>query len=216
MISSLNIEELLEYTLMQVRIFFPDNAKYNSSHIRPYFISAIERVENCFSSIDNKYYSSDTGPIFNHLNGDQYSMYLYFLANTLYRGGYKKSFLEKLFLLNKLLHGVDIFYEVELPDIFLFVHPLGTVLGRAEYSNYLIVYQNCSIGANNNIYPSLGEFTSIHPGASILGDCKIGTNCKIAAKSLLLDKNLNSDSLYIGNPKNFSIIIKEKKHKIWK
>ena len=39
---------------------------------------------------------------------------------------------DKLFLLNKALHGCDIYYEVALPSVFLLVHPLGTVLGRAS------------------------------------------------------------------------------------
>ena len=32
-----------------------------------------------------------------------------------------------------------------MPDIFLLVHPPGSVIGNAEYSNFLTVYQNCTI-----------------------------------------------------------------------
>ena len=104
-------------------------------------------------------------------------MFLYFLANTLYKYDYELSFFEKIFLLNKILFSLDIFYEVELPDIFLFVHPLGTVLGRGSYSDYLVVYQRCNIGSNNNL--SNSKHVTLHPGASVLGNCIIGRfkNC---------------------------------------
>lgn len=216
MIFSIKKEDLLDYTINQVQNLFPDRETYNKDQIFPHFNRSLKRMEYCFSKIDNKYFSDGENPIFNHLNGDQYSMYLYFLSNTLYNEGFKKTFLEKLFLLNKSLHGIDIFYEIELPDIFLFVHPLGTVLGRATYSNYLIVYQRCNVGANKNIYPTIGEHTTLHPGASVLGDCNIGNNCKIGANALILDKNLKDNSLYVGNPKDHHIIIRNEKNEIWK
>lgn len=216
MIFSIKKKDLLYYTINQIQNLFPDRETYKNDQIFPYFNRSIERMEYCFSKIDNKYFSDGENSIFNHLNGDQYSMYLYFLSNTLYKEGYKKSFLEKLFLLNKSLHGIDIFYEIELPDIFLFVHPLGTVLGRATYSNYLIVYQRCNVGANKNIYPTIGEHTTLHPGASVLGDCKIGNNCKIGANALVLDMNIKDNSLYVGNPKDHHIITRNEKNEIWK
>ena len=83
--------------------------------------------------------------------------------------------------------------------MFLFVHPIGTVLGRANYQDYLLVYQRCGVGSNHDIYPTLGEYVSFHPGATILGDSNIGKGCKISADSIILDKNLEENSIYIGN-----------------
>ena len=39
----------------------------------------------------------------------------------------------KVYALNKALHAIDVFYEVELPDLFCLQHPLGTMPGRARY-----------------------------------------------------------------------------------
>ena len=47
----------------------------------------------------------------------------------------KEDLASKAYCLNKALHAIDVFYEVELPEIFFLEHPLGTVLGRAKYSN---------------------------------------------------------------------------------
>ena len=90
---------------------------------------------------------------------------------------------EKIFLLNKKLHSCDIFYEVKLPSVFLLVHPLGTVLGRGNYSDFFVAYQRCGIGSNHHIYPTLGKYVTMRPGSAILGNSKIGDNCQIAAES---------------------------------
>ena len=63
-------------------------------------------------------------------------------------------------------------------------------MGRGEYSDYLVVYQKCGIGANHDIYPTLRKNVTLRPGASIIGNCKVGENCEIGAESLLMDKNL--------------------------
>jgi serine O-acetyltransferase len=132
-------------------------------------------------------------------------MFLYRLSNILYNETSDRTIPTKLFLLNKLLHGIDIFYEINLPDIFILNHPVGTVLGRGNYADYLIVCQRCTVGNNRGIYPTFGKFTTLYPGATVLGNCNIGENCAIASESFLLDTNLKSDSLYIGNPQSYVI-----------
>jgi len=126
-------------------------------------------------------------------------MFLYFTANTLFLNGADEKLCKKIFHLNRYLHGIDVFYEVKLPDVFLFIHPIGTVLRRANYQDYLLVYQRCVVGSNHDIYPTLGEYVSLHPGATILGDSNIGKGCKISAGSIIIDKNLEENSIYIGN-----------------
>ncbi|MGZ3769093.1 MAG: serine acetyltransferase [Bdellovibrio sp.] len=200
---SLNDSELANYLLGQVNNFFPDGRPISIEAIQSILPAVLKRLNQCFVHINNKYFFDGTNAVFNHLHGDQYSMFLYLAANTAYRLGVGNDLASKLFLLNKSLHGIDAFYEVELPEIFLFVHPLGTVLGRANYKNYFLVYQNCGVGSNHDIYPSLEEYVTLRPGSSVLGDCKIGRNCTIAAQSLVLDRDLKDNTVYIGKPKEF-------------
>lgn len=199
--TSLNEKALALYVTNQLNCFFPDKSKVNSSIIENILSKVFKRIDFCFSKIDNKYFFDGTLTKFNHLHGDQYSMFLYCLSNTMFKNGIDVNYCNKVYLLNKLLHGIDAFYEVALPDIFMFIHPIGTVLGRANYSNYFLVYQRCSIGSNHNIYPSLGEYLTLHPGSAILGNCKIENICSIAAESLIIDENISEGTLYIGNPK---------------
>lgn len=213
---TLKKNEFLRYVIKQTKTLFPDGAAARIGDLKKHYGIALDRTEHCFSKINSKYYSAGKSAAFDHLNGDHYAMFLYIFSNTLYRGGCDIFLCSKLFLLNKALHGIDAFYEVELPDIFLFVHPLGTVLGRAKYSDYLIVYQRCGVGSNHDIYPSIGGYTTLRPGSSILGKCRIGKNCTIAVGSLLIDKDLDSNSVYIGNPKNFIIKKSDGIQQVWK
>ena len=89
---------------------------------------------------------------------------------------------DKLILLNKALHGVWISYKNNLPNIFLLAHPVGTVLGNVNYSDYLMVIQNVtvnSIPAKDNSLPgeygqTFGKGLFLSSGAKIIGCEKIG------------------------------------------
>src|SRR5205823_183490 len=94
---------------------------------------AVERAEHCFSRINLKYFNDGATTRFDHLHTDQYAVFLYLLANTIFRAGGDTRLAAKVYALNKALHGVDAFYEVELPSVFAFQHPVGTVLGRGRY-----------------------------------------------------------------------------------
>lgn len=213
---SLSSSELAKLAVNQIQNFFPDNADVSLSLVKEAVEKSLPRLEHCFSHINNKYFFDGKNAVFDHLHGDQYAMWLYILSNEVYKLESKPSIAKKLFLLNKALHGCDIYFEVELPEIFLLVHPLGTVLGRGDYQDYLMVYQRCGVGSNHDVYPTFGSHTTLRPGSSVLGNCKLGSNCSLAADSLLLDKDLSKNTLYIGNPKQF--IIREQKETlpIWR
>jgi serine O-acetyltransferase len=201
--SSLNKSDLAYYIDKQISMFFPFGNEKNLSVLIKYIDFAFQRIEFCFSKIKNKYFFDGTNSVFNHLNGDQYAIFLYYLSNTLFRLNQDTNLCSKLYLLNKALHGLDAFYEVELPDIFLVIHPISTVLGRGKYDDYLIVYQRCGIGSNHNIYPTIGKYVTLHPGSSVLGNSTIYDNCAIASESFVLDKKIESNQIYIGNPKSY-------------
>lgn len=213
---SLTRSDLVSYQCSQLNTFFPDHRKCTAGDLDPFMDEIISRTEFCFSHINNRYFFDKDEVIFSHLHGDQYAMFLYFAANTIYGHGGDSVICSKLFHLNRFLHGIDAFYEVNLPDVFLFVHPLGTVLGRGEYSNYFMVYQRCGIGSNKDIYPVMKEHVTLRPGSSILGNCTVEENCAVASGSLLIDRNLAKNSLYIGNPRSFIVKEKPNKEAIWR
>ena len=199
--SSLDVAELARYAARQVNATFPDGRDALEAQLLKSAGAAFERLEHCFSKVDNKYFFDGEGAIFNHLHGDQYAMWLYMLSNELFCQSGDPGLCNKLFLLNKALNGCDIFYEVKLPDIFLLVHPLGTVLGRGEYSDYFVAYQRCGVGSNKDVYPTFGRHVVLRPGSAVLGNSRIGDCCQIATESLVLDRDVPDHTLYIGGPK---------------
>ena len=200
MIRSIDDGGLASYLSHQLNAAYPDGHTVSVDEIRALLPQTLERAEHCFSHVANKYFFDGRSTLFNHLHGDQYAMFLYLAASTAYRLGMADGLPSKLFLLNKALHGIDAYFEVELPAIFLFVHPLGTVLGRGQYSDYLLVYQGCGVGSNHDVYPTLDEHVTLRPGSSVLGRCHVGRNCTLGAGSLLIDADLPSDSVYLGMP----------------
>lgn len=213
---SISTNELCSFTISQLNNFFPDHKLIELDDIRSQAEESLRRIEHCFSYVDNKYYFDGKGPIFNHLHGDQYATWLYTLSNEVYLSGGNVSACEKLFLLNKMLHGCDIFYQVNLPSVFLLVHPLGTVLGRADYSDFFVAYQRCGVGSNNDIYPRLGKYLTMRPGSAILGDAEIEENCQMAAESFLIDKSLPANTLVYGPPGNQKTRTNLSYHESWR
>ena len=214
--ASLSPSSLARLAAGQANAFFPDSDPLDAGALEQAVPRALERLEHCFSAVDNKYFFDGEAAVFSHLHGDQYAMWLYLLSNELFRQAAPASACAKLFLLNKALHGCDIFYEVELPSIFLLVHPLATVLGRGSYSDYFVSYQRCGVGSNHDVYPVFGEHVTLRPGSAVLGACRIGDHCQIAAESLVIDRDLPDHSLYIGNPKTAVVKRQETVYPLWR
>ena len=214
-IINISNKDLSEYVAQQLNNFYPSRELISAKQVFEIQKSALKRLDYCFSKINMKYYFDGKNTLFNYRNGDQYSMYLYIMSYIANKDFEDIVLAEKLYLLNKALHGIDAFFEVKLPQIFIFIHPVGTVLGRASYDDYLMVYQRCGVGTNKNHKPHLGRQLTLHPGASILGKSKIGNNCSIGTDSVVLDKDIESNMVYVGNPKKFYLFKKDKPNDVW-
>ena len=97
---------------------------------------------------------------------------------------------------NRSDHAIDLYYEVDLPVHLLFVHPVGTVLGRASYGDYLAVYQTVGVGSNlDGSRPEIGRGVVLFPGAKVIGDTKIGDNVFVQANTVVHNKEIPSNSI---------------------
>lgn len=115
---------------------------------------------------------------------------------------------EKFYYLNKILHSVDLFYAVELPSIWGGEHPLGSVMGRARYSDHFFFYQRCTVGGNKGKYPVLGEFVTMYSDSKILGNSNIGDNVIISANTYVKDEDVPNNSIVFGHSPD--LVIKSK------
>ena len=196
MLCTLLSTDLFVYVKKLLQLHFPDNAPldFDCSSID----KALSRIEYCHSHIKLKYFKESGVPVFNHLHGDHMAAFLWFLSNTLYLENPDNPTAFKISYLNKVLHGIDLFCSISMPDIFLLVHPVGTVLGNASYSDFMVVYQGCTIGSNGVEYPTLGKYNIFYSNSSLIGSCKIGDNVVFGANSSILNLSVASDSLVVG------------------
>lgn len=183
---SLSRTDLAAYVRKQIENLFPDAA--DLADLPPLVELALGRVEHCFSRVRLKGYSADGGPRFSHLHCDQYAIFLYYLANSAFREKPGHPIADKVYALNKALHALDAYYEVQLPDVFAVQHPVGTVLGRATYSDYFICYHNCTVGANlDNDYPSFGRGIVMYGGSRVIGRTSVGDNTFVSTGAIVMD-----------------------------
>jgi serine O-acetyltransferase len=163
---------------------------------------AMAKVEVCFSQTINKYYEKGGQVYFNPFNTCQYTIFLYYLARICGADRQSEPLAERLYYLNRILHAVDIFHAVELPDIFFCDHPVATVLGRAKYANYFFFSQNCTVGSNKDVFPSFGEHVLLMPGVTIIGNSRVGENCVFSANTFVKDQDIPDNSLVFGASPN--------------
>jgi serine O-acetyltransferase len=195
---SLKQTDLALYVRMQFENLFPDGTDLGDL---PKFVDlALGRVEHCFSSVRLKGFFADGQARFSHGHCDQYAIFLYYLANSTFREKPGHPIADKAYALNKALHALDAYYEVQLPDVFAVQHPVGTVLGRATYSDYFICYHNCTVGANlDNDYPSFGHGVVMYGGSRVIGKTSVGGNSFVSTGAIVIDGGaLEPDSVLHG------------------
>lgn len=117
------------------------------------------------------------------------------------RGGGKTA--DKLYYLNKIMNGVEWYWNIDLPKHFICEHPVGTVLGKADYGDYLCVYQGVTVGANFRgeecIWPSIGNHVTLYANATVIGNSKIGNYVIIGANAFILNETVPDNSIVFGS-----------------
>lgn len=209
MIFEIKKEELLKGLIQQLNHFFTLSDK-DVEAIYGLNEEVFKRCAFNFSHNNNKYYSKLGKPYFNPYHSGQYTVFLYYFSNSIFKNRKDCSNLaDKLYYLNRIMNSCDLYYEVELPKIFNLDHPVGSVIGRGNFGDYFTFSQNCTVGNNKNIYPIIGNNVTMMANTMILGNCKIGDNVTLGAGACIKDENVPNNSLVFGSsPK---LIIKNKK-----
>jgi len=211
MITTLTENELRDYTSRQLNNFYPDNNNVDLNLYGDAVSLALQRLEHCFKHCTLKHYNDGTQARFNHLFSDHYVMYLWYLANSMWQLHQDKSICNKLYYLNKSLHGLDCMFDTKMPDIFLIFHGVGTMLGKAEYSDYFVVLHGCTVGSHKGKYPIMGKGVSLTANSSILGDCKIGNRVSIGSGTILFQKEISNDTSVAADAESGTLKFRESK-----
>lgn len=217
---SLTKEELKKYVAQQLWQYFPDKYEFKGGDIDKAFERALERTENCFSFINNPAYSDNHGKtFFSHLHSDQYAQFLYFFANSLWNLSENRPICDKLIYLNKTLNGFFYSYKGKLPDIFFLTHPVGSVIGNACYSDFLVISQNVTINTgedkNGDVVPKLGKGLYLSTGAKIIGNEPIGDRVSIGVDAVIYNQKIADDQVVERTP-NGNILVRRRRKELCK
>ncbi|MCL5267421.1 MAG: transferase [Bacteroidetes bacterium] len=189
----------------QLNSFSITSSRDLSDYLAPCLDEVLEKLNLCFSYNTNKYFQEEGGTYFNFYHSDQYAIFLYYLSNRVFGKFGNRELADKLYYLNKIMNAIDLYYEVEMPAIFALGHPVGTVLGRAKYSDFFSVSQNCTVGNNKGIYPRFEKFVTMFSGSKVIGNCEIGENVMISANTYIKDTNIKANSMVFGSSPNLTI-----------
>ncbi len=195
-LSSEALSNLIRKQLTSLLVF---DEKHDAPFLEQALPKALRRSEHCFSHCRNKYYRKDGEVYFSPFHSGQYGIFLYYLSHAIGNIEGAGDLADRLYYLNKIMNSVDMYHAVKLPDIFDLDHPLGSVMGRAMYSDYFMFTQHCTVGNNKGVYPQFGENVILLSGSKVLGDCLIGSNVILASNTFVIDENIPDNSIVFGS-----------------
>ena len=207
-IVNLDPDRLAAYIQHQINHLYPTGQDPELGLIDSHLAAALQRLDRCVSQV--KMWSPGQ---FDVLHSSQYCIFLYYLANTIWRQERTRSVCTKLFLLNKALNGIDCFYEIDLPEVFFIGHSVGIVLAKASYGNHLVLYQNATVGKNHGHAPTLEDGVILYPNSAIIGNCLIRQGSVIAQGVSVINRDTQADRIAFQGPDG-SLVFKPSGHHI--
>lgn len=169
-IKGFSSDEFIRYTARQLCNFFPvDREKADIGILASNLKESLSRLAICTDKILGWKQNE-----FDPLLSAQHSSFLYMLANIIWQTTQDDDLPTRLFLLNKALHGIDLYYKIKLPPVFCLGHTVGIVLSNTTYGNYFAIFQNSTVGRFGNDRPTIGAGVVVFPGCSIIGRCNVG------------------------------------------
>ena len=163
-------QSLIDYTKAQCASIVPDgrDAAFRAT-VEAHLDEALERLHVCINACAP--WRPDQ---FDVLQSSQHCIYLYFLANTIWTRSGERAAATRLFLINKALNGIDLFYEIAMPREFYIGHSVGIVLAKATYGERLVLYQGVTVGRHKAEAPVIGQRVVLYPQSSVIGRAVIG------------------------------------------
>jgi serine O-acetyltransferase len=169
-------ETLLSYVTAQCAHVVPDgrDAVFRAV-VDAHLDEALERLARCIDAC-----APWRPGEFNVLQSSQHMTFLYYLANTIWTRSGDTEAPTRLFLMNKAFNGIDLFYEIAMPEVFYIGHSVGIVLAKATYGNFLVLYQGATVGRHKDQIPVIGDRVVLYPGSSVAAGSVVGDDVVIA------------------------------------
>lgn len=190
-------ESLAAYTTAQCAHVVPDGREAEFRKVvDAHLDEALERLHRCINACAP--WRPDQ---FNVLQSSQHTIFLYFLANTIWKRSGDTAAATRLFLMNKAFNGIDLFYEIAMPEVFYIGHSVGIVLAKANYGNHLVLYQGVTVGRHKDQIPVIGDRVVLYPGSSVAGRAVVEDDCVISQGTRVINRHTPTGSLVFAGDK---------------
>ena len=189
-------ESLIAYTTAQCAHVVPDGgeAAFRAA-VDAHLEETLERLHRCINACAP--WRPDQ---FNVLQSSQHCIYLYYLSNTIWARSGESAAATRLFLMNKALNGIDLFYEIAMPEVFYIGHSVGIVLAKATYGNYLVLYQNSTVGRHKDQIPVLGDRVVLYPNTAVIGRSVVASDSVVSQGVSVVNKQVPAGVIAFPGP----------------
>lgn len=189
-----DISNISKYVATQLNNIFPEiSVKDDTSRLQPFMAETLNRLDPILKVVRN---FQSAG--FNKYNSLQYSTFLYLLSNEVWVKSGDVNMVDRLFLLNRALNSLDLFYKVKMPKVFFLSHAIGSVLGNVEFGENLVIFQNVTVGRVGLAAPKIGDNVVLYPGSSVTGNSVIGNNSVIGAGVSINNVTVPDDTVVVN------------------
>ena len=179
-------ESLLSYLTAQCAAVVPDGREAAfQAVVDSHLDEALKRLHRCINACAP--WRPDE---FNVLQSSQHTIFLYYLSNTIWQQSGDTEAPTRLFLMNKAFNGIDLFYEIAMPEVFYIGHSVGIVLAKATYGNYLVLYQNSTVGRHKADIPVLGDRVVLYPNTAVIGRSVVGDDAVVSQGVSVVNKQV--------------------------
>ncbi len=187
---------LIDYVTAQCAHVVPDGreAAFRAT-IEAHFDEALARLHRCINGC-----APWRPDAFNVLQSSQHCIFLYYLSNTIWTRSGDTAAPTRLFLMNKAFNGIDLFYEIAMPEVFYIGHSVGIVLAKATYGNHLVLYQGVTVGRHKTDIPAIGERVVLYPQSSVIGRAVVEDGAVLSQGVKAINRRVPKDQVAFAGP----------------
>ena len=194
------------YVIRQLERCTPDITPLDETNVEKYICAALARMMPILSAVR----AFEAGK-FDHLNSMQYSSFLFLLSNEIWLNEGTNDTSDKLFLLNRSLNSIDLYYKIRMPQVFVIAHGLGSVLVNTTYGENFVFFQNVTVGRLGDDVPTIGDNVVLFPNSMVLGNSIIGSNSVVSAGTVISNTHVPENSIVFANGREL-VIAESKKN----
>lgn len=199
------IQEVSEVLLWQIEHFWKD---FNRDIILEAVREAVPIMKRTITANDAQRLKDNTGWKLSPLHSVTWMIFLYRVSRILYERSHISD-ADTVYYLNKVMHSIDWFYEIDLPIFFFAEHPLGSVLGKAKYGSHFFVYQGTTVGGSYRrgelCYPEIGNMVVLYANSSVIGNSIVGNNVIVSTNCHIVNEVVPDNCMVFGSSPNLII-----------